>query len=930
MTVQVTREIRFAVVLYGGSSLAIYMNGISQELLRMVRATSSRPADELDEVETIYREMSEALTGQEGQRTRFVIDIISGTSAGGINGVALAKALVQGAPDLDLLREAWVEKADIERLLNDHAPANRRMMPAAESLLDGQLMYDLLGTTLAGMSKASGSGPLTTMLDLFVTTTDLAGRPVPIQLTGTVISEPVHKAVFRFGFDQQLGRNDFTAPNDPMLAFAARCTSSFPVAFPPMSVGDLPGDARDAIRRHAARFPGKAIDEGRQYADGGYLDNRPFSHAIDLIPLRGAELPGKRVLLFVDPFPDPPESPDRGPERYDFLQNARLAAMTLPRRETIRDDLRAITTLNRRLERLGALHSRWEADKAHLPDEMEPGVEDPEAADLGYFLGKGYGPAYPLYHHLRVYVTSDTLSNLVGRLAGFDPQSDETAFLRQIIRAWRSARFAPYATPGMRTETAFLSDFDLDYRLRRLAHLRARSHEAGDAAPEGLRQALSASLGHYRRLLNLQAEDAAILLDDDRARRLRGLLEDCFAPVMRRSSFEARFEAAKEVYARPEIRDLVDQAMQRLGQAIRGTVETSNAEIKAALAGSMLERDFDCFHWHDVITFPFLDGSQAEEHSEVQVFRISPADSTINPDPGKLAGIAAGAFGGFLKKEWREHDIMWGRLDAADRIVEAVWPEGMDQDGKAAYRRRLHEAILRDEFDDLRCRDRYMALLNARIADRRLPLPAEELLASQALGLAARAEPPEYEQFRNSFSSLKPLGPDARSLTRWSSQSAAILSRMIDGLPAHGTLALMRPRLSGGLRIGAALSSRLLRFSLPGSYRRAWADHAAGVMIVAGLVIIALAAFVDGLGAGLGLAIICATVAVWTSLYMLGRVLRGQAPLRGAAVLLACAVAAALLATGAVTTWNGAIGIFDNAFRNGKAAGDEPVQKASF
>ena len=34
------REVRFAVVLYGGVSLAIYMNGVAQELLRMVRATA--------------------------------------------------------------------------------------------------------------------------------------------------------------------------------------------------------------------------------------------------------------------------------------------------------------------------------------------------------------------------------------------------------------------------------------------------------------------------------------------------------------------------------------------------------------------------------------------------------------------------------------------------------------------------------------------------------------------------------------------------------------------------------------------------------------------------------------------------------------------------------------------------------------------------
>jgi hypothetical protein len=36
-----TQETRFAVVMYGGVSLAIYMNGVAQELLKLVRATAA-------------------------------------------------------------------------------------------------------------------------------------------------------------------------------------------------------------------------------------------------------------------------------------------------------------------------------------------------------------------------------------------------------------------------------------------------------------------------------------------------------------------------------------------------------------------------------------------------------------------------------------------------------------------------------------------------------------------------------------------------------------------------------------------------------------------------------------------------------------------------------------------------------------------------
>ena len=39
------REVRFAVVMYGGVSLAIYINGVAQELLNMVRATAPKSCD---------------------------------------------------------------------------------------------------------------------------------------------------------------------------------------------------------------------------------------------------------------------------------------------------------------------------------------------------------------------------------------------------------------------------------------------------------------------------------------------------------------------------------------------------------------------------------------------------------------------------------------------------------------------------------------------------------------------------------------------------------------------------------------------------------------------------------------------------------------------------------------------------------------------
>src|SRR4051794_31098671 len=125
-----TQEVRFALVMYGGSSLCIYLNGVAPEFLHLVRATapatpmSSNPAGVLpldDDAGTegvsrklgqllSYGDMPRSVPPAEGDpiTTRFVVDIISGSSAGGINGVYLAKALCNDQ-DIGPLKNLWVE-----------------------------------------------------------------------------------------------------------------------------------------------------------------------------------------------------------------------------------------------------------------------------------------------------------------------------------------------------------------------------------------------------------------------------------------------------------------------------------------------------------------------------------------------------------------------------------------------------------------------------------------------------------------------------------------------------------------------------------------------------------------------------------------------------------------------------------------------------
>jgi len=372
------REIRFAVVMYGGISLAIYMNGIAEELLQMVRATGNRSDKNntgLKGSSLVYRKVADLLdNGDKNPFThKFVIDIISGTSAGGINGICLAKGLVQGSSDLKSLRNIWIQDGDVSTLLNDSksdriAGKKYRSARPETSLFNSQRMYGLLLKAFSEMEKEPGKVPLAGSMDLYVTATDLYGIQQSLQIEGQDAYEHSYKHVFPFSFRTETETlltpppNCFTKKHDSMLAFAARCTSSFPLAFEPVTLDSVldqlsqqsPEDA-SALEEHASvesRFfrkyapsPLAATLRQRPFADGGYLDNRPFGHAIEAIHARTANCSIQRKLLFIDPRPE-----TRGHDEIDdvsFFKNAQLAAFTLPGYEPIREEISTVQKRNK-------------------------------------------------------------------------------------------------------------------------------------------------------------------------------------------------------------------------------------------------------------------------------------------------------------------------------------------------------------------------------------------------------------------------------------------------------------------------------------------------------------------------------------------------------------------------------------------------------
>ena len=92
------KELRLALVCYGGISLAIYMHGITKEIWHLARASrafhdGSQPANGS---ERVYADMLREIEAASGIRLRIMPDIIAGASAGGINGIFLAQAIETG------------------------------------------------------------------------------------------------------------------------------------------------------------------------------------------------------------------------------------------------------------------------------------------------------------------------------------------------------------------------------------------------------------------------------------------------------------------------------------------------------------------------------------------------------------------------------------------------------------------------------------------------------------------------------------------------------------------------------------------------------------------------------------------------------------------------------------------------------------------
>lgn len=319
---QVPREeLRFGVILNGGVSLAVWMGGAVLELDHLTKAAANP--------RSVYGRML-ALTGCTARA-----DVIAGTSAGGINGAALALSQVNKQAHLADLRDIWVDQGRIESLLR------QPFRGAPTSLLRGdEFFLPRLNEALTRLAvPCDVRDAETAPIDLTITTTVLRGnQTVTVDSMGQPMPQTTHAARFHWK------RMPSTPPDrDPFdgvrlertaqrMALAARCTASFPVAFEPVFVpvrrpggGHRPHDDASGRLTEEQRLrpdmsgvvedwgDGAGADRSRFVVDGGLLANTPTRAALEAVEAMPASGPVRRVMLLVYPHaPEPgPDLPDR-------------------------------------------------------------------------------------------------------------------------------------------------------------------------------------------------------------------------------------------------------------------------------------------------------------------------------------------------------------------------------------------------------------------------------------------------------------------------------------------------------------------------------------------------------------------------------------------------------------------------------------------
>jgi patatin-related protein len=681
-------EVRVAVVMNGGVSLAVWIGGVAREVHA---ATAASPGDG-----SAYGAVLDIV------RSTARVDVISGTSAGGLNGAFLALGQVYGA-DLGRLGRVWVDTGDLGALLRGPFEKDPPSLLKGDDYFLPELRYafeELLATPGASL-RPRGTHPV----DLMMTTTALNGIPRRfVDSVGTEIHEADHLALFRFvrratGHDP----DPFTDPAlARKLALAARSTASFPFAFEASFIpvgADGPDDAHPNM---AGLVP--PMTASRFVIDGGVLVNRPLGLALDAIYAQPAGREVRRVLVYVDPHPaaavsDRSDDASKPPALRDIMV---ASLLTLPRAESLSAALTSLAEQNARVRQRRRARldlARTARPLADMADELYLPYRETR-------VQRAADHVLRMAHERRVFVddrddrtvpwwSADEFAAAFDALALDDDLPfvpPPTALIDALSTAgsgWRWGLAAP-------ERFAWLA-LDLLRRAMRVV-------PPGDPLREDLRELRQDVHQHVGVLRQLRALDTefwlatlAVMVDPPQDSRQRN-------ETLRRWLAEA-LETWPVPPGEAGAAQMADAEMMSLESTVRSLAQTlldarelfdraQDVGISGRVAGAVEEVD-ELASLTDLVFGPGTEDATAllmrvlmievvhvvvapgvDVEQDVTLMQVSADidDGLGGPTTTdrKLAGVRLAHFAAFYRASWRANDWVWGRLDGATRVVQLL------------------------------------------------------------------------------------------------------------------------------------------------------------------------------------------------------------------------------------------------------------------
>ncbi|MPS69285.1 MAG: patatin-like protein [Novosphingobium sp.] len=741
------KELRIALVCYGGISLAVYMHGVTKELWKTLQASRAFWAGEEAPEGTarVYRRLLQRLEEGSNLRLRVLTDIVAGASAGGINSVFLSQAIHSGQ-SLEPLTELWLENADIDVLLDPeararsqatkfwarpivsyllHRPGNAVSTSVApetreevreklsrlirsrwfEPPFSGIGLSRLLAGAFSAMERANAGPALLPHghpINLFVTATDFKGHLETLRLhSPELVLESEHRLTI--GFEALSGSANL-APM-PELLLASRSTASFPGAFPPLQIEEIDNlvselslewpDREAFFRRIMPEHSLRGDLDKVALIDGSVLNNAPFADAMAVLRDRPATREVDRRFVYIDPTPDRiGASIRRQKTAPGFFSTIFGSLSSIPREQPIRDNLEA---LERQSQEMATMRTIILA--------LRPEIEETVDRLFGntFFLDR------PTPKRLAAWRNKAQLAAL--EQAGFAYHGYVQVKFSGIVATL--ARLVHEAAPdlGLSSSQPVVQRLHDHFTLSGLDRIEGLK---GDGSPGMIGFFRSHDLAFRVRRLRLlarrvtqewQQEASVTEAERDKAREAIYAALALYLDREPAAALGEDFPAlAAGVFADPAA--VVDHVWNARNLVeIDARVDVMLAEALADMPQALRRRvllAYLGFPFYDTVTLPLLRGEGLTEFDPVRVDRISPEDCHMIRKGPVLRGTEFYNFGAFFSRAYRENDYLWGRLHGAERMVDLIassleGEHALSQGEMAAFKRDAFLAVLDEE-----------------------------------------------------------------------------------------------------------------------------------------------------------------------------------------------------------------------------------------